>query len=225
MITIASLVYKNPKWIEHMLKSLNTVKTDINYQIMVMANDANQEVIDSGVWTDKFTNKDPNEYYINRVYRAWNACVEKCNTDWIVLVNSDMVFSDYWLDSLVAMKHMIPNSIPCSLLVESGRISSAMPEYVKNFGTNLANFDMEGWLSHAAKLRKPGWVQEGRLFMPCLLSKEEFIKAGKYPEGNKNGVSGDRILFTNLENMGLKHITSLGSVVYHFQEGEMRDGK
>ena len=62
--------------------------------------------------------------------------------------------------------------------------------------------------------------------MPCMFYKKTIQAMNGYPEGNpivKNNyiVPGDRYMFQKLNNNGIKHITALDSIVYHFKEGEM----
>lgn len=223
MITVATLVYRNINWIKFLKESLDTSKTNINYKFLVLANDATEEINIHPLVNYVFKNQNPNEYYINRVYRAWNKCVEICDTDLICLINSDMYVSDYWLDELYAFKTLIPQSIPCGTLVESGRIPSAMPEYVKNFGLSPNTFDRSSWIQHSNSIRRRGGYEAGKLYSPVLFSKKEFLDIGGYPEGNINGIPGDQILFNKYKEKGYNHITCLGSIVYHTQEGEMRD--
>jgi hypothetical protein len=77
------------------------------------------------------------------------------------------------------------------------------------------------------------------LYMPCLIKTEHIRKINYYPEGNivpgtdifnptyaKQGepcVPGDHVFIRKLNTIGVGHWTSFDSVVYHFQEGEMRD--
>ena len=67
--------------------------------------------------------------------------------------------------------------------------------------------------------------------MPVVFEREEFARAGGYPEGNvyRDGVgtrngsvvqSGDAFFFERLRSLGRPHVTIFDSLVYHFQEGE-----
>mgnify|MGYP001611062290 FL=1 len=195
---------------------------------MIVGNDAEPQVMDTGRVDVDHRNADPNEYYLNRVYKAWNRAVESAETDWVVMINSDMYVSDYWLDPLVQAKVKDQRTLPCSLLVESGRIPSAMPEYVRDFGTTAEGFNREDWQRHASflRLRNEGKCEPGRLFMPVLVDKQEFFDIGPYPPGNVTWdgsvISGDNVLFHKYFAAGYKWVTCLDSVVYHAQEGEMR---
>lgn len=221
-VTIAMLVYKDPSWLAFALEGLAWSRNETPYRTLVVGNDAEQSVMDTGRVDIDWRNPDPSEYYLNRVYRAWNKAVEASETELVCLMNSDMYVSDYWLDELVEVYQNDYKMLPCSLLVESGRIPSAMPEYVKNFGLTPDDFDRDGWMGHAASIRKHGQTEPGRLYMSCLLERSAFIRLGGYPIGNPPGTTGDKDLFARFAGDGYRHLTALGSVVYHVQEGEMR---
>jgi hypothetical protein len=235
-VTVCVLIYRSPAWLSFVLEGLAWARNRTPYRVMIVGNDAEPQVMETGRVDVDFRNIDPSEYYLNRVYRAWNAAVEAAETEMVILLNSDMYVSDYWLDALVDEKLRDPMTLPCSLLVESGRIHSAMPEYVKDFWTTPDTFRSDEWTAHAASIRQPGKTESGRLFMPVLVNKDEFKRVGGYPIGNvvrpkdhqtvPGGkiviISGDKDLFSRYEAIGFKWVTCLGSVVYHAQEGEMR---
>lgn len=224
-VTVAALVYKDIRWIEWMKDGLSRAKTDIDWRLMVVSNDGTPEVESSPHVTHRFRNTDPEEYYLNRVYKAWNYAMLAAPTQWVVLMNSDMYVSDWWLDELVNCKRSMQRSVPTSLLVESGKLRSAMPEWVHDFGRTPADFQREDFLTHATNERKRGRVEPGRLFMPVLFDRQEFLDIGPYPPGNPlvNGktISGDLALFQRFQEHGFSWLTCLGSMVYHCQEGEM----
>lgn len=228
-VTVAMLIYKSPTWLNFALEGLIYARNKTPMRVMVVGNDANEAVMATGRVDVDFRNPDPAEYYLNRVYRAWNAAVAAAETDLVCLINSDMYVSDGWLDELVEARLADRKTLPCGLLVESGRIPSAMPEYVRDFGTTVDGFDAEGWRRHAAELHAAGRgrAEPGRLFMPVLVDKREFAEVGGYPIGNvqtpQGVVSGDRWLFDRYAAAGYKWVTCLGSVTFHTQEGEMRD--
>jgi hypothetical protein len=182
--------------------------------------------------------KNPNEFYLNRVYAAYNYCVTSSDYDNIVLVNSDDRFSPGWLHNL--LKHHNGVNIPCSRLIESGKMSTGTHGVNlgdNNFGRHPSSFDSPGWekwaLNHQEDRTAPGG-----LYMPCLFSKEKFLTSGMYPEGNifLKGNSkivgcpndrplwkaGDDYLFHDIleANHGMRHITVFDSLVYHIVEGE-----
>lgn len=141
-------------------------------------------------------------------------------TSLVVMLNSDMWPSAGWLDALLAVKRTYPFTVPTSLLVESGRLPSGMPEHVRNFGMNPDEFDAAAFEAHAATLRRERAIEAGRLYMPILVDRQEFADVGGYPEGNPEGTTGDKDLIRRYVEAGFKHMTALGSVVYHVQTGE-----
>jgi len=225
-VTLVVLVYRSLKWLNFVMEGVDSAKTWTKYKWLVVANDATGEVRNDPRITVEFDNENPNEFYINRVYRAWNEGVLNATTPWVVMLNSDMWPADYWLDELLAVKGSDNKTVPTSLLVESGRLESAMPEYVKDFGRNPEQFKREEFLKHAETIRKPNGMdvtyhlEPGRLFMPILVDRQEFFDIGGYPEGNPPGTTGDKDLIRRYAEAGFKHVTAMGSVVYHVQCGE-----
>jgi len=219
-ITLVVLVYRSLKWLEWCQKGVDSSANQTKYRWLVVACDPTDEVRNSPLVDICYDNEDPNEFYINRVYRAWNEGVMFAPTQHVVMLNSDMYASDYWLDQLVAVKRRDKMTVPTSLLVESGRIPSAMPEYVHNFGLNPLEFKVDEFKNHASSLRQLNKTESGRLFMPILVNRQEFIDVGRYPEGNPQGTTGDKDLIRRYAEAGFRHVTAMGSIVAHIQVGE-----
>jgi hypothetical protein len=75
--------------------------------------------------------------------------------------------------------------------------------------------------------------------MPCLIKKRYLEAIGYYPEGNivpgsdifkpqyalkgDPCISGDNVFIQRLNTIGVQHWSVFDSIIYHFQEGEMRD--
>ena len=221
-VTLVVLVYRSLKWLDFVMKGVDSAEGWTKYKWCVVANDATDEVRNDPRITVDWQNENPDEFYINRVYRAWNEGVLNAITPWVVMLNSDMWPSDHWLDELLEIKGRDNETVPTSLLVESGRLESAMPEYVEDFGKNPEEFKKTGFLTHAVRLKRPGKLEPGRLYMPILVDRQEFFDIGGYPEGNPPGTTGDKDLIRRYAEAGFKHVTAMGSVVYHCQEGEQR---
>ena len=218
-VTLVVLVYRSLKWLDWVMEGVSQSQNETRYRWLVVANDATDEVrADPRISVD-FRNDDPGEFYINRVYRAWNAGVLEAPTQLVCMLNSDMWGANGWLDALMAARAS-GGCVPTSLLVESGKIPSAMPEFVRDFGQNPDDFDPEGFEKHAETIKRPGTTEPGRLFMPILVDRQEFFDVGGYPEGNPPGTTGDKDLIRRYAEAGIPHVTALGSVVYHVQTGE-----
>ena len=217
-VTLVTLVYRSLKWLDFVMEGVEKAKNETRYRWLVVANDASEEVAQDPRIDVDFRNDDPGEFYINRVYRAWNAGVLEAPTQLVVMLNNDMWPAGMWLDELMRERRM--KCVPTSLLVESGHLPSAMPEHVMDFGKTPEEFDREGFRRHAIVQRKIGATEPGRLYMPILVDRQEFLDIGGYPEGNPPGTTGDKDLIRRYTEAGFKHVTALGSVVYHCQEGE-----
>lgn len=225
-ISVISLVYKSTKYIDFVWQSFK--KYTKNADFLFVANDATKEVKEylrvKNLPHFIFENKDKSEYYLNRVYRAWNYGGFNAPGDIIVFVNSDMAFSKNWLENL--LKNLNQKRIICSRLVESGKLPSGQYAISKDFGKTYKQFRENEFEEFAENIKQPE-IKKGGLFMPCAIYKDLFVKSGGYPIGNrkeKDGseTSGDFILFyERLKPMGVQHYTSFDSIVYHIQEGEL----
>lgn len=228
-ISVICLIYKSIGYANFILNSFKKY-TDLqdNVEFCFIANDPTNELIThfdkNNIPYKLFQNKDPEEYYLNRVYRAWNFGGFESNGDIIVFINSDMAFSKNWLENL--LRNLREDRIVTCRLIESGKLRSGKYGIEKNFGRTYSEFDDEAFQNFVSKVSKPE-IKEGGLFMPCAIYKDSFVKSGGYPIGNrteKNGniTPGDKILFyENLLPIGIKHYTVFDSLIYHVQEGEM----
>ena len=220
-VTLVMLIHRSLRWLDWCMDGVDSSKQSTPYRWLIVGCDATDEVIaDPRIGLD-FRNDSKHEFYINRIYRAWNAGVLEAPTQNVIMLNSDMLGADYWIDELIAAKESIWSTVPTSRLVESGRLPSGMPEYVMDFGTNPDEFRKNDFIAHAASIRESG-TAPGRLFMPILVDRQEFIDVGMYPEGNPPGTTGDKDLIRRYTEAGFQHVTVNGSVVYHVQLGEQR---
>lgn len=241
-IELIALIYKSVDYLKMIHKELISEKNsapDWNVNYRIIANDANVEVLDylekNDINFSIYNDSKPNDFYLNRVYRCWNYGAISSKFDNICFINSDMIFSQGWLKNL--LRYHDGKSIPCSRLVESGKMRSGLHGISQYFGNHPSNIQYESWECWVSE-NKQSRALDGGLYMPCVFEKQKFIEAGGYPEGNifKNGeqieighpndrhvyMSGDTFFFKKMEkDFGLKHITVCDSLVYHIQEGEM----
>jgi hypothetical protein len=234
-LEIISLIFKSCDYLDLIYKELKSDKCKIegwNISLRIVANDATPEVISKLKTLDIpytiYNDHKPNDYYLNRVYRCWNHAGETSKADNICFVNSDMVFSKNWLSNL--LKHHNGNNIPCSRLIESGKMLSGLHAVSRNCGRGPKVIDYNLWNDVVDEIKEDE-LKDGGLFMPCIFETKRFIESGMYPEGNiySDGIgtlngfiqSGDDWYFKKLNNeYGMKHVTVFDSLVYHIQEGE-----
>lgn len=235
-IELIALVYKSTEYANHIHDEIaNTLKemqekTDWECTGRIILNDPTPEIIKWNTFNYPiYIDPKPEDYYLNRVYRCWNWGGQTSESDNICFINSDMMFSKDWLINLLEYHDGI--NIPCSRLVESGKMPSGQYGISKDFGRSPNNLKRKEWDEYAPTIYKK-IAPYGGLFMPCVFETKRFLEAGCYPEGNiyRDGAgtlngpvlqSGDDWFFRKLEKeYGMKHVTVFNSISYHIQEGE-----
>lgn len=236
-VEIISLIYKSTQYLTFIAKQLSNQRNLVNgYDIStrIVANDPTKAVEEAlpncGHSYDIYRDPYPDQFYMSRVYRCWNHAGKTSKADIICFVNSDMAFSDGWLSNL--LKHHDGKNIPCSRLVESGKMPSGKHGYGKDFGKHPNSFKEAEWEAYSKTATK-NELHPGGLYMPVLFDRERFVESGMYPEGNvyAGGIganttkflrSGDEYYFNEVlgKKYGMRHMTAFDSVVYHIQEGE-----
>lgn len=241
-IEIISLIYKSVDYLNFICGELEGPFSKVDgwdVGLRIVANDATPEVLEAlkkcKIPYSIYNDPNPKDFYLNRVYRAWNFAGTSSEYDNICFVNSDMMFGPKWLENL--LKHHNGKAIPCSRLVESGKMRSGSYGIEKDFGKHPTNMNPTQFYDFVKETSEPT-IKQGGLYMPCILKKDRFIEGGMYPEGNlfyENGkvvvgypndrpvmCSGDDFFFKGLEKrFGMQHVTVFDSLVYHIQEGEM----
>ena len=231
-VGLVGMIYKSTDYLNFMkymiykycMSSVHDVRP------LIIANDAADKVLNSlpstGIPYLIYNDNNPNDYYLNRVYRAWNFGAANADGEIIVFINSDFGYSYGWLDKLLSHAHS--DQIPTSRLVESGKMPSGKWGITNNFGRSPSEFtknELE-FNEFSKNISIPGGAEYDGLYMPCAIRKDIFLDAGGYPEGNiKNSdgtiTSGDKHFFDILnQKYGIKHVTAMDSIVYHIQEGE-----
>lgn len=219
-VTLVVLVYRSLAWLQWCMDGVDESVNDARYRWHVVSNDGTEEVRNDPRISLDWRNENPKAFYIENVYRAWNEGVVTAPTQKVIMLNSDMFPFHHWIDELLEAKARNRRAVPTSQLIESGRLPSGIPEHVENHGMTPDEFDRRGFYNHAARIAERHVHGRGRLFMPILVDRQEFIDVGKYPEGNPPGTTGDKDLIRRYGEAGFKHVTALGSVVYHVQLGE-----
>ena len=246
-VTLICLIYSGIDWLEFAYGELLLLQKefeDDKVEILFCANDASQEVLDFLKYNNiphiQFNNSDPNEHYISRVYRAYNYATSIAESDYCLLVNSDMAYAPGFLTKILMERDK--DSFVVAKLVESGTLKPGPLAIKKNFGKTLKRFRRKAFYKYALRKEEFG-IAEGGLFMPLLVARAEFLNLGGFPEGNitpdsldtylrtdryqiaepgEPCISGDKALFNKAKLNGINHVTSLRAIAYHFQEGEKR---
>lgn len=248
-ISIACLIYKSTRWLDFVYEQVKKHTTlDETTEFYFVANDACEKVLlhlknkNIPHYIHNNSEEQRSEWYINNVYRAFNYAGKMARGEYIVFINSDMAFSPGWLDILYerVSNPIYPTyqSAVCSRPIERGVLRSGTYGIEKNFGNVPEDYNEKEFLDYIDTIRVKECHDSG-LYMPMLIRKEHMEKIGYYPEGNicpgsdlfhpvyaKLGepcIPGDQVLINKLKTIGVQHYTSFDSIVYHFQQGEIRD--
>jgi hypothetical protein len=251
-ISYVCLIYKSVRYLKFVYEEFHKyTKLNEDDEFYFVANDACEEVLNYLVqnnikhYIHNNSEEQRKEWYINNVYRAWNKAAKMAKGDYIIFLNSDFGFSDNWSTNL--QKYIDDNKCICSRLVERGPLDGGMPSgrygIEKSFGNTTNNYRSEEFNEYV-KIIQEDKLYPGGLYMPLLIKKSHLELVNFYPEGNiisgsnifnptiitkeqsQMGIPlipGDIVLMEKLRLHGIEHYTCFNSIIYHFQEGEMRE--
>ncbi len=251
-VSIAALIYRSTKFAQWCYDGVRAATPEIasgKAEFYFIANDPTDELLDYlheheiPHYVNVNARRTPAELfslgyakpeYLHRVYRGWNHAIRCARAPLVCLLNSDHYPAPGWLESML------------TVLGEHRRIVAAQPierwhplhgvfigSVVGDYG-RPGEFRREALLARAEPLRRDpyraGKFSRGGVYMPCLFRREDALAAGLFPEGNLARTSfedvaayGDAEFFRKLGLLGVQHVTALDAVVYHLQEGEMRE--
>ena len=228
-VEVVAMIYKSTAFAAFIREEL----ADCGSPVRIVGNDPTTAV--ARMCDAFYHDPRPEDWYLSRVYRCWNWCVQSSEAEHVCLVNSDMAFSPGWLKALT--RRLDGRTLPTSRLVECGnRLQAGENAIQVNLGDRPSNFEREQWDALASSASCPDTLPGG-CYMPCLLNRKAFLEIGGYPEGNvadgkvvnrvptacdHSYLSGDYVLFQGMAALGYRHVTACDSLVYHMQEGEMR---
>jgi len=241
-ISIACLIYKSTRWLQFVYDQVRKHTDLTDSEFYFVANDACPKVLDYlkdhniPHYIHNNTEEQRKEWYINNVYRAWNTAGRMAKGEYVVFINSDMAFSKGWLESL--FNNRDDSKMITSRLVERGVLRSGLYGIERYFGNVPADYDEDAFLSYSKEIAE-NKLMPGGLYMPCLIRKDILERINYYPEGNikvwsdihqpeyavkgELCIPGDQVFVKRLNEIGVSHWSDFNSIVYHFQEGEMRD--
>ena len=247
-VTIISLIYRSPEYAVGLYKRLlETTPTIASGKTLFyfVANNANTKTLKTLVRENIphliFNSEEVEEKvhfdlgfsgpeYIGRVYAGYNFGIQSCKTKKVVLINSDMVFSNNWLEGLLAYEDG-KSIVSCTLVERNHPRFGLFPGALEhNFGSSFKNLMWDAWLEFSkSKTSSALEISNGGPYMPSLFLTDWFNEITYFPQGNLRHPSGaysdvlytgDEFLFLKFRESGIRHITSPGSYCYHFKEGE-----
>lgn len=248
LITVICPIFRSLEWLEFAYGEALKLRREFRrgeVEILFVANDASSEILSflhrNFIPFIRATGKrEPDEWYINSVYRAYNEGALAAITPLVFLINSDMAFAKGALSKL--FQAHTTNQLLTSRLIEQGRLPSGPNAVEKDLGSHPGNFRRADFEKMAGRLASDQNLKGG-LFMPLLCERRIFEEFGGFPEGNipnsemerylsgeihdyarpgQDLKSGDAAFFQKLEEAGFTHVTVANSICYHFQEGELK---
>lgn len=249
-VEVVTLIYKSVEYLDFIYSQLRKYgKADgWDVGIRIIANDATDAVLDKLYKLDVpfsvYNNPDPSGFYVNRTFRAFNYAVQSSHYNNVCIVNSDMAFSEGWLDNL--LKHHNGVNIPTSRLVEPNWPEMCDRNRVRrDFGNHPSNLDLDNFQLYVDRLAQNA-VRRGGANVPAVFERARFLEAGGYPEGSvfEGGLvaddstklvyqyapdssvvfykPGDVFFHQNVleQKYGMKTLTVCDSIVYHIGQGE-----
>ncbi|MFZ2523980.1 MAG: glycosyltransferase [Candidatus Ferrigenium altingense] len=148
---------------------------------------------------------------------AVNEAAMHATQDYILYLNDDMYCCPGWDTALVnKLKQLDTDLFMLSGTMIEPRDTHNPCVIVRDYGSDVGNFDEVMLLAELSKLRKADWY--GATWPPTLVSKRWWFKVGGYSSEFSPGMSSDNDFSMKLWHAGCRIFLGVGdSLVYHFQ--------
>lgn len=148
---------------------------------------------------------------------AVNEAAMHATQDYILYLNDDMYCCPGWDTALVnKLKQLDTDFFMLSGTMIEPRDTHNPCVIVRDYGSDVGNFNEVTLLTELSKLRKADWY--GATWPPTLVSKRWWFKVGGYSSEFSPGMSSDNDFSMKLWHAGCRIFLGVGdSLVYHFQ--------
>lgn len=148
---------------------------------------------------------------------AVNESAMHATQDYILYLNDDMYCCPGWDTALVnKLKQLDTDLFMLSGTMIEPRNTNNPCVIVRNYGSDVGNFDETKLLAELKQHQKPDWL--GATWPPTLVSKRWWFKVGGYSSELSPGMSSDNDFSMKLWDAGCRIFLGVGdSLVYHFQ--------
>ena len=148
---------------------------------------------------------------------AVNEAAMHATQDYILYLNDDMYCCPGWDTALVnTLKQLDTDLFMLSGTMIEPRDTNNPCVIVRNYGSEVENFDETRLLAELPQLKKADW--NGATWPPTLVSRRWWHKVGGYSSEFSPGMSSDNDFSMKLWHAGCRIFLGVGdSLVYHFQ--------
>jgi len=148
---------------------------------------------------------------------TYNKAIEIATKDFVVFAHNDMVVSSQFLENLE--KYLHKDRVISYTTVEPPIFAGheRPGKIIRDFGSDFNNFERDKFVEFALneKLSKKNTTQDGITFFMSL-SRQVLLDMGGFDNIFNPYYCEDDDLIRRLKGRGLKCLTSLDSIVYHF---------
>lgn len=189
MLELVGMIYKNPEFLRSMWAEMNKYLPH-GVTVRVVANDPLESVERAAekwkIPLDVYYDNNPKDFYLHRINRCYNFCVETSTADYVCLFQSDMITSPNWLHNLMRRIEGGEKVLPVSRLIEPCKhrpLRVCAHGIEMDLGRHPLTFPFEIWDSIVAQNISPE-TKPGGGYMPAIVHRKTFLDAGGFPEGN-----------------------------------------
>lgn len=184
------------------------------HQIIIHVNDGSDGSLD---WVRKQGLAHTNSVDNIGICLAVNEAAMLASMDYILYLNDDMYCCPGWDRALTdKLKDIDTDLFMLSGTMIEPRNTNNPCVVVRNYGTDVSDFDETALLADLSRHHKPDWL--GATWPPTLVSRRWWFKVGGYSSEFSPGMSSDNDFSMKLWHAGCRIFLGVGdSLVYHFQ--------
>ncbi len=195
-ITIIIPVYNQLKFTKLCIKNISKNTLNIDYKILVVDNASSDG-------TAKFLKRNKISFIYNKknmgVARAWNQGIKKALSDYVCIINNDIIVSKDWLKGLLDVYELIHNAGIISPGTREGALNYDFDSYAEQYVNKMKKIKEDGFF---------GWCM--------IIKKDRFKKIGVFDERFVTGIGEDTDFYIRLKKAGFKSYRTGASFIHHF---------
>ena len=214
-ITLIVPTYRNPKYLDLLLRSATENLVDTNNHILVIVDGFFEESKD-------ILAKYPNVRYLELernqgMQAAINMGVMQAETECVFVVNDDNVMPGEWDKRVLSVvHHMRPMR---QLVLTVNQVEPTGPSMfdfiIRDFGQSAETFQYNDWIEYEKTLPNPGTSSGGRIF-PFVMQKKHYLAMGGMDTFFNSPNICDWDFFLRLGLMGFVFYRTHVLHLYHF---------